>query len=490
MYKTFADLHINIKFPEWNSSDFSVIRASVDKLESLQKKAGTGSDAFQKICEQIRFWAIYQPHNLLNGIQRPIEARAFAYLLLNDDVFRKKVTFSEQLSSGLVRANGKASRLTMELLLAAYFKHFDWLGGREFLEAFIIKQTRLLTMTGDNFTHRAVQLVDSNGPKWLASNAQSSGTDLVETFAHFGLNRFSSGRYFDTATAIYYVERLRTIPANNSTDPLFAEIQRQDVYEMPYGDQEFLGHEILRILIDRVQQGDVPRHWQEVVLTIAGDPRVVTSSKRYQRWWLVLGTERIRKVKAWLSKLDLKLFLEALKESAERSRNTTMMRMFASRKTVMEGLLEMGLVKDSRLFLSLTAERYLRQNYKPSELPDFAKMNSQDTSVIYLDLGKLHMIEGSHTFKVKLLDELPSQLEVLNYGKRKYDDTHFREHVKRCYFSDTGMDDGFLDAAHDVHLNWVNKMISFMKNHGIKVNPQKLLDSSNYKAYKEKFGVS
>ena len=252
-----------------------------------------------------------------------------------------------------------------------------------------------------------------------------------------------------------------------------------------------MGHKIISILIDRTRGNDVPKHWQNVVLTIAGDPRVPTSSTQYQRWWSSLGEARIRKVRGWLAGLDLKLFLEALKQSAKDQHLSDMERMFESRKVFMEGLLNEGVVSDSRLFLSSSAERYLKRIYKKEELPDYALNSSNDTSVIYLNVGGVHMIEGSHSFKLKLMDKLPThrRLGLLDFSKKKFNDNSFRESLKHQYFSEYGQEDHFFDATHDQYLNWQNKSLQFLKEHGVNVRPDKVLSKLRYKEYKQKFGI-
>ncbi|MEI8647018.1 EH signature domain-containing protein [Paraglaciecola sp. Hal342] len=93
-----------------------------------------------------------------------------------------------------------------------------------------------------------------------------------------------------------------------------------------------------RILIDRAPKQGVDESWQNAVIAIAGDPRVPKSHPRYMKWWSQLTNAQSKKVQGWLSKLDLKLFLEALEDYSKSSRDDDMIRMFPSRKHFLEGM--------------------------------------------------------------------------------------------------------------------------------------------------------
>ena len=136
----------------------------------------------------------------------------------------------------------------------------------------------------------------------------------------------------------YYLETLKAIEPSETDNPILAELERPDVYNAPYSETRRIGHEVLSILIDRVSGNNVPEHWRSLVLAIAGDPRVASSSDKFQIWWSLLEEKQVRKVRGWLSKFDLKLFLEALKESAKDANASQIEKMFTDRKNFMEGL--------------------------------------------------------------------------------------------------------------------------------------------------------
>jgi len=487
-------LTLEFNLPVWKKYDFESFKRSTNELKSIGQKAGVTSDRFKQIFEQFKQYAGNGEGYFLKQIKSATHARVLVHLWLKSDMFYTLVPISKPLLNALKRDRSGVSQLCLQGLLDIFFHRFDTLKNIDGFTAYLHAQLRKSSgeySENAKLSRNAKQILSINGPKWLSEQAQKSSVDLANLIPKMGLDAYQNTRFIEVTKHNYYLKQLEAISASDSTNPIFDEVSRKDVYESPYSDQEFLGHKIISILIDRTHGNDVPKHWQKVVLTIAGDPRVPTSSNRYQRWWSNLGEARIRKVRGWLAGLDLKLFLEALKQSAKDQHLSDMERMFESRKVFMEGLLNEGVVSDSRLFLSSSAERYLKRMYKQEELPDYALNGSPDTSVIYLNVGGVHMIEGSHSFKLKLMDKLPThrRLRLLDFSKKKFDDYSFREQLKQQYYSEYGLGKHFFDAAHDQHLNWQNKSLQFLKEHGVHVRPDKVLSKLRYKEYKQKFGI-
>ena len=167
---------------------------------------------------------------------------------------------------------------------------------------------------------------------------------------------------------------------------------------------KLLGHKALEILIDRTPDSGPSEAWQKTVIGIAGDPRVGLRSKSFQNWWQILGEARARKVVGWLSSLDLRIFLEVLESIRSKDKHREHKANVSPSEKFMEGLLEQGMVVQSRLFLSRDASMYLRANYDAEDVPEHAVIMSGHTSVIYLELTSgLHMVEGTDNMKIKIL---------------------------------------------------------------------------------------
>ncbi|MEN1388145.1 EH signature domain-containing protein, partial [Pseudomonas aeruginosa] len=128
------------------------------------------------------------------------------------------------------------------------------------------------------------------------------------------------------------------------------ELQKPAVSKAPYEGERRIGHVALEILIDRAGQepGEV---WQNFILNLAGDPRISRNSPNYREWWQFLGEERVQKVRGWLSKEDLRLFLQAVEQFGIETQNDDLQRMFPARKQFLEGLFKLKLIRNTRLLL-------------------------------------------------------------------------------------------------------------------------------------------
>jgi hypothetical protein len=487
---------LTFNLPDWNDSDFTQIKVAEQKVSHIGSKAGTNSDNFQKAYLKL-LNIVLQGDNLVEHISSAVDVRAFTFLLASSEEFVKHASLTRGHLDSLVIPRNPMSKLSLIQLIRAYFVRYDTVASTEVLAAwrsFIMLQLNKLSLsasTSDLASYKKYEsvLFSVSGPSKLVEFAQSKQCDLDSVFRETGLNGFNNGRFLILCRYQYYLETLKTIPVGSEHEILH-EVVKKDVLNAPYDETRLLGHIILEILIDRSAGSVISPVWQSFILTIAGDPRVPTSSANYQKWWLLLGQQRIVLMRGWLSRFDLSLFLKVLEQSARDGNIGDMERMFEPRKQFMEGLLEQGLVTQSRLFLSKHAEDYLRRSYKKEELPEYALVKSPETSMIYLNLaGNVHMIEGSHSFTLKLMDKLPAQVNLLDYNKRSFVDSEFRTKIGLIYYRQFGSGEGIEELKHDVHLNWQHNAIQFLARNGISVSAYELIGAARYREYKAKFGV-
>jgi len=481
---------------KWRESDFTPIRQSIRKVEKLKKKAGTDSKAFQDSCRRLLDALFKSGSEEVNSrLVKKVDVRALTYLMANSSDFIEQYEFNNNSISHILHVRNRLGMLNLTQLIRAYFMHFDTLARNAeigVLSRFVDDQLRKATdLSPDNFLakqklHRA-KLFDIKGPQHVTSAAINNSEDLDVTFVRFGLNGYSNGRFQKICRYRYYIEQLKNLELDVDHE-LLHEVANEHVYMSPAGDGKLLGHLILEVIIDRVPDEEISEPWQQVILSIASDPRVSTTSSEYQQWWMPLGKERVEKVTSWLSRFDLKLFLEVLKVTAHQSGDRSKIEMFKTRKKFMEGLLELKLIKKSRLFLGHMAAINLKRAQTSEQLTAYANLNSFDTSIIYLNVGGLHMIEGTHNFKVKLMDQIPGNLPVTDYNFSHFDDDRFRARIKRDYMKEFGSDDGIIEATHDIHLNWQHKLIEFFDEKNIEIPPDKVLTANEYRKYRNKFG--
>ena len=265
-----------------------------------------------------------------------------------------------------------------------------------------------------------------------------------------------------------------------------------DVYKAPGSDGGTLGHEVLKILIDRSPSQGASEAWRGVILTIAGDPRVAMNHERYSQWWALLGEGRSQKVRGWLSSFDLSLFLGALADYGATSGDKDLQRMFPARKRFLEGLIEQGLVVVTRLFVGSKAREYLKRNYKPTELPDHAAVGDSNRSMIYLQVGHCHMIEGSHNCTLWIFPTLPADSGIVDYGIRRFTPYDLGGRVKRKYDEEFGI--GATKPAAIVHspreFRWQHEAINYFEQQELRLDTQLLFSGSDYRLYRRIHGVT
>lgn len=488
---------LTFDLPDWDEADFTKIKEAKEKIKDIGKKAGRSSDNFKKAF-QILHNLVKQGcgEELAKKINNNVDVRALT-LLLSSEVFASNASLTRAHLQSLTAPRNPMSKLSLMQLIRAYFVNYDTIASPEILTIWgelISSQLKQLRLSGapsdfSSYAKHRSMLFCVSGPSKVVAFAKDKQSDLDGVLQDLGLKGFPDSRFLTLCRYQYYLEDLKTAPVGADLE-ILNEIVKKEVAHAPLDSSRLFGHAILEILIDRSAGSPISSAWQSAILAIAGDPRVPTSNQNYQKWWVLLGTERINLMRGWLSRFDLALFLKVLEQSARDECNADMQRMFESRKHFMEGLLEQKIVSQSRLFLSKSAETYLKKYYNQEQLPKYARVDSKDTSMIYLNLsGKVHMIEGSHSFKLKLLDKLPSKSKLVDFSVAKFEDYALRTGIVKQYEQETQQIHGLKELTHDVHLNWQHNAINFLAQQGISVSVHALIGKDRYREYKSKFGV-
>jgi hypothetical protein len=325
-----------LRCQEWTERHFSVSSKNSARLLEIAKKAGTTSDAFNNSVNKFQYYAKFETvEKIIREITKPVHVRAVIHLLLNDATFRNKVTLSEYLLNALEKPLGRLSNLALMALVRLWFEQFDRLGPEKILNYFGQFLLNRLKVKTENprcshefqnlYKYRSL-IFQKDGPTKLVDAIPKNKT-LEVFFNKPGLQGYENGRFQHICRTLYYIETLNKIPVGTYHSVL-EEIKKQEVYGAPYKDKLLIGHKILSILIDRSPDESISDSWQNTVLAIAGDPRVPKASPRYQKWWAFMSQAQIAKMVGWLSKVDLKLFLEALEEYGRSSGKEDLQRIF------------------------------------------------------------------------------------------------------------------------------------------------------------------
>lgn len=488
----------------WTAADWDarlLERWSVLQSKAAEMSEAAGSnDAFDSAVAELRNMASTgQFGRLLEILKRRIVARALTWLWLNDEQFSSKMLNPRLLETLLEAQAPRFTRMTLQQLAQLYFRRFDQLDKqhdvRELLERILLQQLEKippLKIQGAwtdplvTLKREASWLLTLDGPAMLAKRVQEDGRELGVTFQELGLQGFDDGRYGDVCRAHFYLDTLRNLPVGAS-DPVFEELQKQSVAKAPFEGTRRIGHVALEILIDRSGQ-EASEAWQEFIINLAGDPRIASSALNYREWWQPLGEERIQKVRGWLSKEDLRLFLRAVEQYGIEAQNDELQRMFPARKIFLEGLFKLKLIRNTRLLLGSKASHSVRRILGKDVKTSFAHMDGSmnDKAVIYLDCGDFHLVEGSHSFKIWVYLAAPGD-SLRSYEKNTFSHFDLTRNIPAAYKKlYPGLPfDGFVHTRG----SWQNNVFTFLAKNGIELDIEALLSREDYNVSLRKFGL-
>jgi len=451
------------------------------ELKRFVKGAGTDNDKFKFAWRKL-FNTVQTRKNIELTLENKIDIRALGIALTSE--LKDKIIISAVVLTKIDQISEKPSSLFIENLFQYYLNDFNKLDNAEYISLWLCqaRKVRKLNQWYDD------KLISITGANWVVEQAIKLNKDFDHFIHELELDQYQSGDFMESAQRIYYVEQLKQIPANLPHD-LLVEVQKQAVYLSRFDHSELLGHQILNILIERAPSENIHESWLNVIIAIAGDPRVPKSHQRYINWWSHIPEMYISKVRGWLSRLDLKLFLEALEDFSNSSYDFEMKRMYPARKRFLEGLYDNKLIQNTRLYMSRQMALFLRKNYKAEHLPDFSTVADGDKSIIYVDLGSAHIIEGSHSCYLWIYKALDPSATVFDYGKTKETYSGLTSGLDRNMWN-KGCGSSANITHNPTHFNWQRKAIDTLSDLRVPVTVKDVLTPEDYRKYVRRFGAN
>ncbi|NVK41171.1 MAG: hypothetical protein HWE39_07995 [Oceanospirillaceae bacterium] len=487
----------------WNSAALEGWRSLANEVRQLGDSAGKG-DRFQQIAMHLLQISRTMDFRQLPELLRSrVTARALTQLWLENNDFLSRMLNATILRSLVTLQQPMLGIMPLHNLITLYFREFDRLdqheaGVREALELVIKDQIALRLEQVDLKSERnlltilygeAYWLLADDGPKQLVDYVRSERRELSEAFSYFELRGLDNGRYADICRAHYYLETLREIPLG-SYDEVFSELLKPSVSKAPYEGEKRIGHAALEILIDRAD-GDPGESWQSFIMDMAGDPRISSSASNYRQWWKPLGESRVEKVRGWLAKEDLRLFLRALEQYGKESRNSDLQRMFPARKHFLEGLDRLKLVRRTRLMLGSKTEYSVKKILGNELKTSYIKLTNDnamsDKAVIYIDCGDFCLVEGSHNFKLWVYLAPPSE-NLYSYDVNKISHYELTSLASASYKKNYGSNAPYSAVTHNPK-SWQKTVFEFLADHGIELEIEQLMSSHEYDYYLSRFGM-
>jgi hypothetical protein len=451
-------------------------------LELIGRKAGTSNKKIEQALSTV-VSAIESNKNLADVLDEPIKVRALAIHLQKSSY--EKIHLTENVFNKIDQLRPTPSTLLLHTLFQYYLSYYDQLKDRVAIATWLLKVMENKGLLKDYHNH----IFSESGPKWIAEQCIANKRELSNELDHLSLNNYSEGRFLFVVKKFYYIEQLKVIPVNQPA-PLLSELQKKENYELRYDWDFLLGHKTLLILIERAPDLDIDDSWLNVVMSIAGDPRVPTTHPNHQKWWSQIPESFKNKVKGWLSKMDLRLFLEALENYSLQRGNGEIKRMFPSRKKFLEGLLDKELITNTRLYLAQGAESYLKKNYEPEHLENYnySTIKGDARSIIHVQLGEVHLIEGSHSCYLWIYPKLDPSAIVFDYAKKNVPYKSLTNDMcgkmNRC---GTPLKESITHSP--VNFSWQRKAIKTLNSIGVKISPEDVLSQKDYSLYIRQHGM-
>ena len=464
-------------------NNITTLKKQLLVLAGITKKAGTSNPKFEMAWNKL---FVLLKTNLFEQyrIDNRFDVRALAIALNANENLRSKINITKPLLDSVVSVVPKGSSLFNDALYQYFLTDFDEIEDLSFVGKWLKNEREKKNQANvyDKF------ILTSNGPRILAKDAIKNKLTFQKQMQRAEVNDYASGQFLKRALSIYYVEQLSTIPVNQP-HTLLDEVSVPEVFNAKYDDNDLIGHKVLNILLKKAPKQDVHESWQNTIISIAGDPRIPKSHPKFLKWWSHVPEDMIQKVRGWLSKLDLKLFLEALENFCESSFDTEMKRMFPSRKKFLEGMHDAGAINHTKLYLTKKADAYIRRTYKPEHIPEYSIVEDGERSIIYAELSNGHMIEGSHNCQIWFYNSLDETAPVLKYGKQR---KSYRELTIGLNHMMARKGHGAIDHfTHSPHnFNWQHKSLKTLQRMRVKIRAVDVLVASDYKAYKRIYGVS
>jgi hypothetical protein len=450
-------------------------------LKKVIKGAGTDNDKFKQAWKKL-YTTVEAKRSIEQGLTNKIDIRALGIALTS--TFKDKIRVTNDVLHKIDYIAENPSTLFIENLFQYYLNDFSKIDNVEYASLWLVqaRKARKLTQWYDQ------NLISPDGAKWVAEQAITMNKDFYQVIHELELDQYQSGDFMESAQRIYYVEQLKSIAANQPHE-LLIEVQKKDVYQSRFDQSELLGHKILKILIERAPSENIHESWLNVIMAIAGDPRIPKSHHRYITWWSHIPAHFVSKVRGWLSRLDLKLFLEALEDFSNSSYDPEMKRMYPSRKRFLEGLYDQKLIQNTRLYMSRKMAHFLKNNYKSEHLPDFSIVADGDKSIIYVDLGDAHILEGSHTCYLWIYKALDPSATVFDYSKTQETYSGLTAGLDRKMW-----DKGVGAIANITHnpsnFSWQRKAIETLADLRVPVTIKDVLTPDDYRTYVRRFGAN
>lgn len=184
-------------------------------------------------------------------------------------------------------------------------------------------------------------------------------------------------------------------------------------------NDRFVGEEVVAILLEKSKKSNSAPNsqWQELILDLVGDPR--SFQKRFE--WDRIGSHLREYFIGVLSRGDLIEFLESISDGNGDT-------IYQFRKAFWSKYVES--VQSTRLLICPRDYEHLRISNPAMRRrfdtlsESYGRLNQGDKSFIYIDFGKVKIIEGTHRATIRFYTQIPPWFQKNTYELLDRSDIH------------------------------------------------------------------
>lgn len=476
----------DVAISQWKRPDTAAWTVLTERAEVLRKRLGRGAGFSPKLEEARRLLDSAEPET--SPLLDRRDMRRAVMTVWSEDRGRAQRTLRAGLLDRVAPADTGRSTLLTLALAQIYYEHFDqldeWDGG---LFAHVGARLTQLAQRPDAaelggvFTalnqHSPVA-AGQKAPQRIAHHVITADEHLEPYLERIGLGDYSSGRFMELVRQHTYLARIEAADPQNPP-PFLRDLTEPSLYNASSTGSRRFGHLII-VAMARTGITEPHRDWLNTVLDIAGDPRA-RGTEQWNRWWSLVDEAYRRTVLGWLTSQDLTLFLDAVQELGEREGKEDLLRMFPARKTLLKGLHREGRIRETRLLAAKQARRSLRLSLAREIRSEITRVTGThpDLSVIYLDCGDFHIVEGSHSFALQIFVGGPPRA----FGEWSTAAVDARD--LRAPLDSERTDQKSL--THYPNNKWISDTLVFLADHGTYVPPPSVMDDTTYRQVKKDY---
>jgi len=263
----------------------------------------------------------------------------------------------------------------------------------------------------------------------------------------------SSSEYYKALIILSLIKKVESLPIGKYDRELFEEIKQYKDY--PYDNNIHIGEYVVRLLILRMMEFKANNFdkWISFIIELLGDPRSVSVPSKHYIPWSRVGEKYKEYLIRYLSREDLELFLDVLGDS-----DYNIDAIYQYRKKFWKNFAKY--VQFTKLFVN---------NHKYQQLPHniqkrfnihnsaYGKISDSKRSFIYMDLGEIKVIEGTHNAKVRLYTKSPIDLEKHYFEYKDFYST--RKAIEALVLN------GEITHSHSESGSWQGRVLDRIREH-------------------------